>query len=389
MAKAYLVHNKEFRVDSGHPWLFRSDIEHVSGNPLPGNAIDVHAQDGRFLGRGFFNPQSQITIRMLTRWEEPITRAFFERRIRQAWAYRQQIADVNSCRVIFAESDFLPGLIVDKFNDILVLQTLSMGMDRMKDTIVSLLQEIIAPRGIYERNDVPVRDLEGLPQQTGFLSEPFDTMVDMRENGIRFLVDVAEGQKTGFFLDQKENRAALAPLVPGKDVLDCFSHTGSFALHAAHYGAKRVTGVDISDHAVACAQQNAALNGYGDRTQFVEANAFDFLRQASDRKDSFDVVILDPPAFTKTRQAIEGAVRGYKEINLRALKLVRSGGFLVSCSCSHHVSQDLFLKTIHDAAIDAHRQVRLVEYRSQAKDHPILLASAETQYIKCAILQVF
>jgi 23S rRNA (cytosine1962-C5)-methyltransferase len=389
MAKAYLVHNKEFRVDSGHPWLFRSDIERVSGNPLPGNAIDVHAQDGRFLGRGFFNPNSQITIRMLTRWEEPITRAFFERRIRQAWAYRQQVADVNSCRVIFAESDFLPGLIVDKFNDILVMQTLSMGMDHMKETIVSLLQEIIAPRGIYERNDVPVRDLEGLPQQTGFLSEPFDTMVEMRENGVRFLVDVAEGQKTGFFLDQKENRAALAPLVPGKDVLDCFSHTGSFALHAAHYGAKRVTGVDISDHAVACARQNAVLNGYEDRTQFVEANAFDFLRQASVRKDSFDVVILDPPAFTKTRQAVEGAVRGYKEINLRALKLVRSGGFLVSCSCSHHVSQDLFLKTIHDAAIDAHRQVRLVEYRSQAKDHPILLASAETQYIKCAILQVF
>ena len=389
MAKAYLVHNKEFRVDSGHPWLFRSDIERVSGNPLPGNAIDVHAQDGRFLGRGFFNPNSQITIRMLTRWEEPITRAFFERRIRQAWAYRQQVADVNSCRVIFAESDFLPGLIVDKFNDILVMQTLSMGMDHMKETIVSLLQEIIAPRGIYERNDVPVRDLEGLPQQTGFLSEPFDTMVEMRENGVRFLVDVAEGQKTGFFLDQKENRAALAPLVPGKDVLDCFSHTGSFALHAAHYGAKRVTGVDISDHAVACARQNAVLNGYEDRTQFVEANAFDFLRQASDRKDSFDVVILDPPAFTKTRQAVEGAVRGYKEINLRALKLVRSGGFLVSCSCSHHVSQDLFLKTIHDAAIDAQRQVRLVEYRSQAKDHPILLASAETQYIKCAILQVF
>lgn len=389
MAKAYLIHNKEFRVDSGHPWLFRSDIERVSGNPLPGNAIDVHAQDGRFLGRGFFNPNSQITIRMLTRWEEPITRAFFERRIQQAWAYRQQVADVNSCRVIFAESDFLPGLIVDKFNDILVMQTLSMGMDHMKETIVSLLQEIIAPRGIYERNDVPVRDLEGLPQQTGFLSEPFDTMVEMRENGVRFLVDVAEGQKTGFFLDQKENRAALAPLVPGKDVLDCFSHTGSFALHAAHYGANQVTGVDISEHAVACARQNALLNGYEDRTQFVEANAFDFLRQASDRKDSFDVVILDPPAFTKTRQAIEGAVRGYKEINLRALKLVRPGGFLVSCSCSHHVSQDLFLKTIHDAAVDAHRQVRLVEYRSQAKDHPILLASAETQYIKCAILQVF
>lgn len=389
MAKLFLIRNKEFRVDSGHPWLFRSDIERIVGNPAPGDAVDVHAGDGRFLGRGYFNPHSQITIRMLTRWEEPITRAFFERRIRQAWAYRQQMADTDSCRVIFAESDFLPGLIVDKFHDILVIQTLSLGMDLMKNTIVSLLQEIIGPRGIYERNDVPVRDLEGLPQQTGFLSEPFDTLVEMKENGVRFLVDVAEGQKTGFFLDQKENRAALAPLVPGKEVLDCFTHTGSFALHAAHYGAKQVTGVDISEHAVACANQNALLNGYQDRTQFVEANAFDFLRAASDQKSMYDVVILDPPAFTKSRQAVEGAVRGYKEINLRALKILRPGGFLVSCSCSHHVSQDLFLKTIHEAATDAHRQVRLVEYRSQAKDHPILLASAETQYIKCAILQVF
>ncbi len=389
MGKIFLIRNKEFRVDSGHPWLFRSDIERVSGNPLPGDAVDVFGLDGRFLGRGLFNPNSQIAIRMLTRWEEPITRDFFERRIRQAWSYRQKVADTNSCRVIFAESDFLPGLIVDKFNDILVMQTLSFGMDRMKGMLVSLLQEIINPRGIYERNDVPVRELEGLPQQKGFLTEPFDTMVEMKENGIRFLVDVADGQKTGFFLDQKENRAALAPLVPGQRVLDCFSHTGSFALHAAHYGASEVIGVDISDHAVACANQNAELNGYQDRTRFVEANAFDFLRAASDRKDIYDVVILDPPAFTKSRSAIEGAVRGYKEINLRAMKIVKPGGFLVSCSCSHHVSQELFLKTLHDAATDAHRQVRLVEYRSQAKDHPILLASAETQYIKCAILQVF
>ena len=389
MAKIFLIRNKEFRVDSGHPWLFRSDIERVTGNPVPGSAVDVCALDGRYLGRGFFNPNSQIAIRMLTRWEEPINRAFFERRIRQAWAYRQKVADPDSCRVVFAESDFLPGLIVDKFGDVLVVQTLSLGMELMKGTIVSLLQEIIGPRGIYERNDVPVRELEGMTQQTGFLSEPFDTLVEMKENGIRFLVDVAEGQKTGFFLDQKENRAALAPLVPGMRVLDCFSHTGSFALHAAHYGAASVTGVDISDHAVASANRNAALNGYQDRVDFVEANAFDYLRAASDRKDMFDVVVLDPPAFTKTRQAIEGAVRGYKEINLRALKIVKPGGFLVSCSCSHHVSQDLFLKTIHEAATDAHRQVRLVEYRSQAKDHPILLASAETQYIKCAILQVY
>ena len=389
MSKAYLIRNKEFRVDSGHPWLFRSDIERLSGSPNPGDTVDVHAQDGRYLGRGFYNPLSQITIRMLTRWDETISRSFFERRIRQAWNYRQKVADTDSCRVIFAESDFLPGLIVDKFGDILVIQTLSYGMDKMKNMIVSLLQEIIQPRGIYERNDVPVRDLEGLPQQVGFLSEPFDTLVEMKENGIRFLVDVAEGQKTGYFLDQKENRAALKPLVAGQKVLDCFTHTGSFALHAAYYGAASITGVDISDHAVSCAKRNASLNGFSDRADFVEANAFDWLRAASDRKDMQDVVILDPPAFTKTRAAVEGAVRGYKEINLRALKIINSGGFLVSCSCSHHVSQELFLKTIHDAAIDSHRQVRLVEYRSQAKDHPVLLASAETQYIKCAILQVF
>ncbi len=389
MAKVILIRNKEYRVDSGHPWLFRSDIERVAGKAHPGDVVDVHALDGRFLGRGFFNPNSQIAIRLLTRWEEPITRDFFERRIRQAWEYRQKVADTKSCRVIFAESDFLPGLVVDKFNDILVIQTLSLGMDMAKDTIVSLLQEIIQPRGIYERNDVPVRELEGMEQVTGFLSEPFDTNVEMVENGIRFIVDVAEGQKTGFFLDQKENRAALAPFVKDKKVLDCFTHTGSFALHAAHYGAASVTGVDISDHAVACANENAALNGVSDKVNFVEANAFDYLRAATDRKDMVDVVILDPPAFTKSRSAIEGAVRGYKEINLRALKLVNPGGFLFTCSCSHHVSQELFMKTLHDAATDAHRQVRLVEYRSQAKDHPVLLASAETQYIKCAILQVF
>jgi len=389
MAKVILIRNKEFRVDSGHPWLFKSDIERIAGKAMAGDVVDVHGLDGRFLGRGFFNPFSQIAIRLLTRWEEPITRDFFERRIRQAWEYRKKVADINSCRVIFAESDFLPGLIVDKFNDILVIQTLSLGMDMAKDTIVSLLQEIIEPRGIYERNDVPVRELEGLPQETGFLTEPFDTNVEMMENGIKFIVDVAEGQKTGFFLDQKENRAALKPLVKGQHVLDCLTHTGSFALHAAHYGAASVTGVDISEHAVACAEKNAELNGYSDRTDFVEANAFDYLRNAADNKDMHDVVILDPPAFTKTRSAIEGAVRGYKEINLRALKIVNPGGFLVTCSCSHHVSQELFMKTIHDAATDAHRQVKLVEYRSQAKDHPILLASAETQYIKCAILQLY
>lgn len=389
MAKARLVKNKELRVEYGHPWIFRSDIESVTGQVKPGDVVEVYSYKKRFLGKGYYNPASQITIRMLTRQDEDIDKDFLYKRILSAWEYRKRVADPNSCRVIFAESDFLPALIVDKFSDILVLQTLALGIDRYKNDIVEILQDIIKPRGIFERNDVPVRELEGLPQQKGFLSEPFDTQVLMTENGVKFLVDVENGQKTGFFLDQKENRAAIKPLVKDGRVLDCFSHTGSFALHAAHYGAKDVIGIDISTHAVECAQRNATLNQLEGVARFEEANVFDALRTYSDRKERFDTVILDPPAFAKTRSAIEGAVRGYKEINLRAMKILNEGGFLVTCSCSQHVDNGLFMDTIYEAALDAKKTLRLLEFRTQAKDHPILLSAGETQYIKCMILQVF
>ncbi len=385
----YLKAGKEGRVLSGHPWIFSSDLDWAGKGVFPGDVVNVLSNIGKHLGQAVYNPKSQITLRMLAYDDTPIDSAFIKNRVREAVALRRQISDLNCCRLINAESDRLPAVIADSFGGVISLQCLSLGMARYQDAIVEALVEELSPGGIWERNDVPVRALEGMEQSTGLLYGEVPEQVEISENGLRMLVDVRKGQKTGYFLDQKENRAALAPLVPGMRVLDCFSHTGSFALHAAHYGAASVSGVDISDHAVACANRNAALNGYQDRVDFVEANAFDYLRASSDSKDMFDVVVLDPPAFTKSRQAVEGAVRGYKEINLRALKIVKPGGFLVSCSCSHHVSQDLFLKTIHEAATDAHRQVRLVEYRSQAKDHPILLASAETQYIKCAILQVY
>lgn len=388
MAKAVLVKGKESRVEYGHPWIFRSDIENIEGNFVPGDVVDIYSSKRRFLGRGYYNPKSQIAIRILTYKAEEINRDFLYKRISEAWEYRKRVADLYSCRVVFAESDFLPALIVDKFGDILVVQTLALGIDRYKQDIVEILNSIIRPSGIYERNDVPVRELEGLEQRKGFLSPEFDTRVEMVENGIRFMVDVENGQKTGFFLDQKENRAALKPFVKDGRVLDCFSHTGSFALHAGHYGAREVIGIDISEHAVDFATNNAKLNGLEGVCRFETANTFDRLREYSDNNEKFDVVILDPPAFTKTKSAVEGAVRGYKEINLRAMKIINSGGFLVTCSCSHHVDSELFMDIIYNAAIDSRRKVRLIEYRSQAKDHPILLAAEETEYLKCAILQI-
>lgn len=388
MGKATLVKGKEKRVEYGHPWIFKSDIASTEGSFSPGDIIDVFSQKGRFLGRGYINPKSQITIRMLTCEQEEINDEFFYKRIRAAWDYRKKVADINSCRAVFAESDFLPALIVDKFSDYLVVQTLALGIEKFKPQIVEILDEIIKPAGIYERNDVPVRELEGLEQIKGFLRGKFDTKVEMVENGVKFIVDIENGQKTGFFLDQKENRAAIRPFVKNARVLDCFSHTGSFALHAAYYGAAEVLGIDISEHAVECATANAKLNGLEGNCRFEAANTFDRLREYYDRGEKFDTIILDPPAFTKTRGAVEGAVRGYKEINFRAMKIIQSGGFLVTCSCSHHVDPDLFMDILYNAAIDSKRKVRQLEYRSQAKDHPVLLASEETQYLKCAILQV-
>ena len=388
MPKAYLKYNREKRVEQGHPWVFRSDIDRVEKTALPGDVVDLHAAKGKFLGRAYYNPASMITLRMLTREDEPIDRDFFYGRVQRAYDFRKAFCDLNSCRLIYGESDFLPALIVDKFADICVMQSLALGIDRYKDILCDAIMDITGCRGIYQRDDVPVRELEGLPLETGFLRGQFDTNVLMEENGIKFMVDVANGQKTGFFLDQKENRASLAPIVRDKEVLDCFTHTGSFALHAAKFGAAHVTGVDISEDACVLARRNAELNGLTN-VEFVAENAFDLLRRCYDEKKHYDVIILDPPAFTKTRSAVEGALRGYKEINLRAMKMLPKGGFLVTCSCSQHVSPAAFVEMLLGAARDAHRQIRIVEARTQGKDHPILLAAPETQYLKFYVLQVF
>lgn len=376
------------RVLDGHPWVFRSDIEREQGE-ADGRPVRVLSSSGRFLAMAVYNPRSQISLRVLSRRDEPIDAAFIRGRVRRALDYRRRFADLTSCRLIFAESDGLPAVIADKFGDVIVLQILCLGMERFKEDIVQSLVEELSPRGVYERNDVPVRELEGLAQRTGLLWGEVPDRVMMQENGVRFLVDVKEGQKTGFFLDQKENRAAIAPFVRGQTVLDCFTHTGSFALHAAHYGAAEVTGVDISEHACACALENARLNGFEDRVAFVCANAFDLLRDRQAAGERYGAVILDPPAFTKTRSAVDSALRGYKEINLRGMKLVEDGGYLVTCSCSQHVTPPLFRQMLLEAQRDAHVQLRQIQWRTQGRDHPILLSSPETQYLKCGIFQVF
>ena len=350
--------------------------------------MKVFSAKGRFLAMAFYNPNSQIALRIMSLREEPIDRAFIFSRVREAVAYRRVFADLKSCRMIFAESDRLPAMIVDAFGDVLVLQCLALGMERFKQDVVDALVEELQPRGIWERNDVPVRRLEGLEMTTGLLYGDVPDRVEITENGVRFLVDVKEGQKTGFFLDQKENRAAIAPFVKGKRVLDCFTHTGSFALHAGKYGAREVTGVDISESACDFARENARLNGLQDTVRFVTANAFDLLAEESRQGIRYDVIILDPPAFTKTKSALDNALRGYKEINLRAMKMVEPGGYLVTCSCSQHVSPERFKAMVLDAAQDARVQLRQVEFRTQGRDHPILPAAPETEYLKCGIYQI-
>ena len=387
MAIVTLRKTRETRVRGGHPWIYASEIEKVEGEFENGDIVDVNDFRGKFIGRGFYNPASQISLRILTRNDEPCDRAFFEKRIRDAWEYRKLLCDPDSCRLIYSESDFLPGLVVDKFADILVLQSLSLGIERIKDMLCDLLMEVVKPAGIWERSDVPVRRLEGLEQTTGLLRGTVPDEVEMVENGIRFIVDVKHGQKTGFFLDQKQNRAAIAPLCRDARVLDCFCHNGSFSMHAAKYGAKSVLGVDISEEALEVARRNAELNGFTN-VSFEAHNCFDLLRQLTDDGEQYDLVILDPPAFTKNKAAVQSAIRGYKEINLRGLKLVRPGGFLVTCSCSQHVLPEMFQDVINQAARDAKKRIRLVEYRTQGYDHPILPQSVETKYLKAMILQV-
>ena len=389
MKKAVLIPGKEKRVFSRHPWIFRSDIARVEGDIIPGDVLDICSSKGKFLARGFYNPASQIALRILTYRDEPIDRDFIAGRVREAISYRRTFADLHSCRMIFAESDRLPALIVDSFGDVLVLQCLALGMERFKQDVVDALVSELHPAGIWERNDVPVRRLEGLEMQTGLLYGNVPDRVQMTENGIHFWVDVKEGQKTGFFLDQKENRAAIAPFVRGKRVLDCFTHTGSFALHAGYYGASEVTGVDISEFACAFAEENARLNRLENRVRFITANAFDLLAEESREGKKYDVIILDPPAFPKSRSTVDSARRGYKEINLRAMKMLEPGGFLITCSCSQHILPDVFQDIVRDAASDARVLLRQVEFRTQGKDHPILPFAPETQYLKCGIYQVF
>ncbi len=388
MAKVILKKGEEERILMGHPWVFSNEVKIVEGAVEPGDIVDVYDFRNHFIGRGYINPMSKILVRLLTREHEEINKEFFRKRILQAWDYRKKLVDTSSCRVIFGEADFLPALIVDKFGDYLSIQTLSLGIEKYRDIIIELLEEIIQPKGIYERNDVQIREKEGLEQRKGFIKGPFDTTVEIMENEVKMLVDIENGQKTGYFLDQRENRAALKPFVKDARVLDTFTHTGGFALHAAYYGAKEVTAVDISEHAIEYVKKNAAVNGLQDKIKGVVGNVFDVLKEYQVTGEKFDVVILDPPAFCKTKSAVEGAYRGYKDINLRGMKILKPGGFLVTCSCSHYMYPGLFMEMIADAARDAKRMVRQVEFRTQAKDHPVLYGSDESMYLKCVILQV-
>lgn len=388
--QVFLRKGAQHRVESGHPWVYQSELDYIDGEFEPGDIVDVYNFRQKFIGRGYINPRSQIIVRILSRQQEPIDREFFKKRIQTAWEYRQTfIGEPEYCRLVYGEADFLPALIIDKFGPYMVIQTLALGIDVHKDTIVSVLEELFQPEGIYERNDVPVRRLEGLPEIKGYLKGEFPTEIKVLENGISFYADIKEGQKTGFFYDQRENRVFMKPFIRGAEVLDCFCHTGSFAVHAALYGATKITSIDISAEAIELAKKNAELNGVSAVCDFQVANAFDALRSMAEEQRQFDVVILDPPAFTKSRHSLEGAARGYKEINLRGLKMVRPGGFLVTCSCSFHMGRDLFQAIVADAARDARRVIRQVEYRTQAKDHPILPAAAETEYLKFLVVQVF
>ncbi|PMQ01253.1 MAG: rRNA large subunit methyltransferase I [Dictyoglomus sp. NZ13-RE01] len=388
MVQVILKKNEHKNVVKGFPWIYYNEIDKIIGEYEPGDIVDILDSSKSFIGRGYINPKSKITVRVLTRKDEEINKDFFYRRILQAWEYRKKVVDTSSCRVVFAEADFLPGLIIDKFEDIFVIQTLTLGIDRFKDVIVDVLNEIFNPRGIYERNDVSVREIEGLPLQKGFLKGNFDTKILIMENDVNILVDVENGQKTGYFLDQRENRAMLKNIVNNAEVLDAFCYTGSFAIHACKYGAQKVTAVDISSDALEIAKENAKINSYEDKIEFIEKNVFDLLREYHKEKRQFDVVILDPPAFTKSQKTVADALRGYKEINLRAMKILREGGFLITCSCSQHITRELFEQVIESASEDANRILRLVDFRTQAKDHPILLSYPESYYLKCAIYQV-
>lgn len=381
-------------VKAGGMWIYDNEVSSITGEFTSGDIVNVHDFNGYQLGKGFINTNSKILIRMMTRNKnQEIDDEFIKMRVKNAWEYRKKTVDTGSCRVIFGEADFLPGIVVDKFSDVLVVQSLALGIDRFKESIVSFLKEVMEAdgvkiRGIYERSDAKVREQEGMERFKGFLGDEFDTNVEIIENGVRYIVDVKDGQKTGFFLDQKYNRAAIQRLCKDARVLDCFTYTGSFALNAGIAGAKSVLGIDASDTAIQQAEMNAKLNGLENIIQFRCEDVLEFLPKLEKSGEKFDVVILDPPAFTKSRSSVKNAMKGYREINLRAMKLVKEGGYLATCSCSHFMTYELFTKAINQAALNARKRLRQVEFRAQAPDHPILWAADESFYLKFFIFQV-
>lgn len=381
-------------IKAGGAWIFDNEIDTITGRFKNGEVVTVHDFDGYPMGKGFINQNSKIRVRMMTRKaDQEIDSAFLKMRVKNAWEYRKTTVDTSSCRIIFGEADFLPGLVIDKYEDVLVVECLALGMEQFKEIIVNFLKEILAEdgikiRGVYERSDANERTKEGLSKMKGFIGDAFDTNVEIVENGVHYMVDVANGQKTGFFLDQKYNRLAMQRICKGKKVLDCFTHMGTFALNAGIAGAADVTGLDISEYAVSQAEANARLNHLENTVHFRQANVLDELPKLAQAGEKYDVVILDPPAFTKSREATKNAIKGYREINMKGLKLVKDGGYLATCSCSHFMTQDLLAKTVKEAAKATHKRLRQVEFRTQAPDHPILWAADESYYLKFFIFQV-
>ena len=381
-------------IKAGGAWIFDNEIDTITGRFKNGEVVTVHDFDGYPMGKGFINQNSKIRIRMMTRKpDQEIDESFLKMRVKNAWEYRKTTVDTSSCRIIFGEADFLPGLVIDKYEDVLVVECLALGMEQFKEIIVNFLKEILAEdgikiRGVYERSDANERTKEGLSKVKGFIGDTFDTNVEIVENGVHYMVDVANGQKTGFFLDQKYNRLAMQRICKGKKVLDCFTHMGTFALNAGIAGAADVTGLDISEYAVSQADANARLNHLENTVHFRQANVLDELPKLAQAGEKYDVVILDPPAFTKSREATKNAIKGYREINMKGLKLVKDGGYLATCSCSHFMTQDLLAKTVKEAAKATHKRLRQVEFRTQAPDHPILWAADESYYLKFYIFQV-
>ncbi len=399
--RAVVTKKAEFSVSEGHPWIYDTEVLSVSEGFVNGGLVDAVTEKGRYLGTGFLSTESKIRIRLISRnANDRFDRDFFRRRIQYAWDYRKTVmgTDTDCCRVIFGEADQFPGLTVDRFHDILVTQTLSVGIEKLKPMLFPLIYDVLTENGelisgLYERNDVAIRQLEGLEENKGWfplpgVANPEKTTTFITENGIRYLVDFENGQKTGFFLDQKYNRLAVSKLAKGRRALDCFTHTGSFALNAAKGGASYVKAADISESALETARLNAEQNGLSDRIDFVAADVFDLLPSLENSAEKYDFIILDPPAYTKSRKTVAGAERGYKEINYRAMKLLPRGGYLATCSCSHFMPDELFVKMLHSAAKDAAVSLRQIEARQQAPDHPILWNVPETDYLKFYLFQI-